>query len=460
MSRYKRILIAVIAGYLAGMIASVVLSYRYTLRQAETATLMRLGGIANSLALQIDGDRHAQLMRRYTTKDAIRTNEQDSTYFDLHRMLARNYVANMLHSPIYTIIYDSLSSGYAFGVTSAEMPYFRHSYRSAPVALMEKHLEGAMIPMYTDEFGTWLSAFAAIKDKKGAVVALVQADEHFNEFIVEARKNAMNNSAVILLIFVILMAVLLRIIQPLLAREQKDKRLIESAHEQIKQLDDFRKEMLANLSHDLRTPMANIMGYAETLHLKNASISPDTREKYLSVIALESRRMNTMIAQLFDLSKFEAGQITLKKEPVNLSELAQDNFYKYTETAKEKSVRLITEIQQPLPLVSVDIAWIDRVVQNLLDNAFKYVNEGGLVKITIYTEMEHLHFKVCNSGKPIKQEHLPHIFDRYFRVAHKGTESTGLGLAIVKKVIELHGGRVWAEVSNDLTTFRFEINMI
>jgi signal transduction histidine kinase len=213
--------------------------------------------------------------------------------------------------------------------------------------------------------------------------------------------------------------------------------------------------MIANVSHDLRTPMASIMGFADTLIQKKEDLRPENSEKYLQIISKEAKRMNAMIAELFDLSKLEAGQIILHKEPFNLSEMAQDILYTYTEQAKQKQIRLLTEFQEALPLLEADIYWIDKVLQNLLSNAFKYVNDGGLILFTIFTENENLHFKVCNSGKTIEKEHLAHIFDRYFKSSNHQTDSTGLGLAIVKKIIELHDGKIWAEVNEDITTFRF-----
>jgi signal transduction histidine kinase len=459
LSRFRLIFIAILVGFISIAGFSIGWSYYHALAQAEAGTLMRLGGIVNSLALQIDGNAHEALMRRYASKDDIQTNGQDSQYAAIHHILQRNYVANMLHSPVYTIVYDTAAHHYAFGVTSAEMPYFRHPYRSAPTALMEKGHEGAMIPRYRDEFGVWLSAFAVVKNKQGRVVALVQADEHFEAFILNTRKEALQNIGVISLIFLGLLLVLLRIIQPMLAREQRDKKALKAVHDQTVALDHFRKEMLANVSHDLRTPMASILGYAETLQQKSAVLTADERDKYLNIIASEARRMNKMIGELFDLSRLESGQVELHKEPVNLSELAQDNLHKYTEQARERNINLVTDFQTPLPLLNADIQWIDRVIQNLLENAFKYVNDGGVVKITIFVRDSLLHFKVCNSGKPIKTEHLPHIFERYFRSSNRSKDSTGLGLSIVKKTIELHNGRVWAEVKDDITTFRFELGV-
>ncbi len=128
--------------------------------------------------------------------------------------------------------------------------------------------------------------------------------------------------------------------------------------------------------------------------------------------------------------------------------------------AQHRNIRLLTDFQEPLPLLYADIAWMDRVLQNLLSNAFKYVDDGGYIKFTLYTEAEYFHLKVCNSGPPADPKHLPHLFDRYFRSSNQQSDSTGLGLAIVKKIVELHGGKIWAEANEELTTFRFFIPLI
>jgi signal transduction histidine kinase len=249
---------------------------------------------------------------------------------------------------------------------------------------------------------------------------------------------------------------LLRVLQTVLLKEQRQKAALAAAHEQITGLDHFRKEMLANVSHDLRTPVTNISGFAETL-LQKPDLTAAEQKRYLDIIIKSAKRMDAMISEIFDLSKLEARQITLKKEPFNLAELAQDILYAQSEQASSKQVRLLTEFQEELPQLEADIFWIDRVLQNLLTNAFKHVNDGGLIKVSIFTENDLLHLKVCNSGTPIEQEHLAYIFDRYFKSSNHQSGGTGLGLAIAHKIVALHGGNIWAEVSGDITTFRFSL---
>ena len=458
-TRLKQVLATVIIGFLVLMIYFVVWSYRQQISQAENTTLMRLQGITNSLAIQIDGDAHQHLFMQYLKKNDITANNQDSIYGQINRILAKNYEANMLHTPIYTIVYDTLSSNYVFGINSTDKPYFRHPYNSAPKAIMEKHYEGAMIPEYEDENGTWLSAFQAIKNDKGKVVALVQADEKFDEFIIKARASAWRNILISAFFFIVLMVVLIRILQPILKREQEDKIALAAANKQITQLDTFRKEMIANISHDLRTPMASILGYSEILIHKKSQLTDSEQIKYLNVIVSEANRLNRMVGELFDLSKLEAGEIKLDKEKFNITELAQDTLYKYSLAAKEKNVRLVTHFQENLPLVEADIRWIDCVLQNLMDNAIKFVNEDGWVKFTVFTEQNLLYFKVCNSGETIDPEHIPFIFDRYFKANSTRKDSTGLGLAIVKKIIDLHEGEIKCDIEGGYTTFKFSLPM-
>lgn len=458
--RFKNILLIVVLGFAILTAVYVFWSYQHNLAQAQQASLMRLMGIANALALQIDGDKHEGLMEQYRTRGAIIASDQDSVYQQIHTVLAKNVTANMLKTPVYTIVFDSFALEYVFGVTSAPMPYFRHPYRSYPQTMMDKHHEGAMIPMYEDEFGMWLSAFSVIKNKSGKVVALVQADEPFEAFIRNARAEAVKNILFSLIVSGLFLLVLMRLLQPILKREEKDKEALARAHEQIVALDHFRKEMMANLSHDLRTPIAAMMGFSDTLLQKKEMLSEEEINRYLKIIGKETRRVNGMIGDLFDLSKLEAGQIVLHKELFNPAEMAQDVFFTQLEQAQDRNIRLMTEFQKPLPLLYADVAWMDRVLQNLLSNAFKYVNDGGLIKFTIFTEADHLHMKVCNSGQSVDPSHLPHLFDRYFRSTNQQSDSTGLGLAIAKKIVELHGGKIWAEANREVTTFRFFVPVI
>ncbi len=376
----------------------------------------------------------------------------------------------MLQTPIYTIVMEP-GKHHEFGVTSADQPYFRHPYHSAPAPLMVENRENATIPRYHDEFGTWLSAFAAVKNRAGQTVAWLQADEHFDDFIVSARSQALQNLLPILLVFIVFLLILVKIIQPILENEHRRHDTLQNALlenqqisaqlaeslEKITALDDFRKEMIANVSHDLRTPLASVLGYLETVVNKREQLHADERQRFLSVALVEARRLHRLVGDLFELSKLESGQIQLEIEPFSIAELAQDTLQKYQLQAEGKQVRLLTEFAPALPMVAGDIRWLDRVLQNLLDNALRHAEPNGFVMITLFWEGEKVHLKVCNSGDPIPEAHLPKVFDRYFKSANRKKAGSGLGLTIVKKIIDLHGEQVWAEVNGEVTTFRFTL---
>ncbi len=159
---------------------------------------------------------------------------------------------------------------------------------------MEKHAEGAMIPRYQDEFGSWLSAFAAVRNSKGQMVALVQADQKFDDFMAQARAEVLQNLLVGVLTGTFFLVLLIRILQPILRKERLNKEALSAANrenkriaaqlqqslEQVTALDNFRREMIVNLSHDLRTPMASILGYLETVILKKPSSLMPNRKSF------------------------------------------------------------------------------------------------------------------------------------------------------------------------------------
>ncbi len=469
-SKLRQILTVVVVGFLILVAYFSVWTYQNSLNQAETSSLNRLAGIVYTLAMQIDGDEHEQLMLRYPQKDALRTIDADSIYQKIHIVLRLNQTANMLQTPIYTII-STADNGHGFAVTSAKVPYFRHPYHSAPEPFMVENRENATIPRYRDEFGSWLSAFAAVKNRAGKTVAWVQADERFDDFIERARTQAIRNLLPALLVFALFLFVLVIIILPILKNERRHRDELQAAllenreisHQleaslgKITELDDFRKEMIANVSHDLRTPLASVLGYLETVIKKHDHLDPDEQSRFLNIALVEARRLNRLVSELFELSKLESGQIQLELEPFSIAELAQDVLQKYQVQADEKQVRLLTEFAPNLPLVEGDIRWLDRVLQNLLDNALRYSEPDGFVMITLFPENEKINLKVCNSGDPIPEANLSKVFDRYFKSSNRKKGGAGLGLTIVKKIIDLHGERVWAEVNGEVTTFRFTL---
>lgn len=233
---------------------------------------------------------------------------------------------------------------------------------------------------------------------------------------------------------------------------------IEQNIQELKGVDNLRRELISNVSHDLRTPVASIQGYAETLLLKKETIQPQEQEKYLEVIYKSCGRLKKLVEDLFELSKLEAHQVKPQPEPFSIAELVYDIANKYRIISQKKGISVNTVIAKEVPLVEADISMIDRVLQNLIDNAVKYCKEGDTINIEIDTKNpQTVEVRVADSGQGIKQEDLEHVFQRYYK-GREDRQSTGLGLAIVKKIIELHQSsiRVFSQLGKG-TTFSFDL---
>lgn len=213
--------------------------------------------------------------------------------------------------------------------------------------------------------------------------------------------------------------------------------------DQLKSVDRLRKELIANVSHDLRTPLAIIQGYIETLQMKEGTISPEERKRYLKTVMDSSEKLSKLVTQLFEYSKLEAEQITPQKEPFPLQELCQDIVFKYQLLAKEKNITLEWVGKRDLPMVFADIGLVERVLQNLLDNALKYSPPHSKVSISLDNVDKGVQVSIADSGPGIPLEQQAHIFERYRQLDNAKAKAAaqggaGLGLSIVKKILDLH----------------------
>lgn len=226
--------------------------------------------------------------------------------------------------------------------------------------------------------------------------------------------------------------------------------------EDLKAVDKLRRELIANVSHDLRSPMSVIQGYIETMMIKGEKLTADEQKKYLEVIFKSSEKLNTLVSDLFELTKLEARQVKLQKERFNINELLQDTAQQYQLKAEAKNIKLKTDLNTP-SMVKADIGMMQRVIQNLMDNALKYTPVNGQISVKSIVENGQLSIAITNTGRGIPQEQLPLIFDRYFMLDKEkhGIDGSGLGLAIVKKIIDIHEGdiRVTSQI-DELTSFR------
>ena len=230
--------------------------------------------------------------------------------------------------------------------------------------------------------------------------------------------------------------------------------------DELKQVDKLRRELIANVSHDLRNPLAIIQGYIETMIMKADGMTKEESDKYLKIILESSEKLTALVSDLFELSKLEARQVQLKKEPFFIHELVNDACQKIKLISENKNIEVKSEMAETLPMVYGDIAMIDRVIQNLLDNAIKYTPADGKIILNVEANNGQVQVKVENSGEGISEKDLPLIFDRYYKVdkEKEGIKGTGLGLAIVKNILEVHDSEIKVRsLPNELTSFYFSL---
>jgi signal transduction histidine kinase len=229
--------------------------------------------------------------------------------------------------------------------------------------------------------------------------------------------------------------------------------------DKIKSLEKVRSDLIANISHDLRTPLAIIQGYIETLQMKEGSLNPKERKEYLAKINSSGERLAKLIAQLFEYSKLEANQIEPQKESFLISELANDVHRSYQVLAQKKNISLHLNMESQVPLVFADISLVERAIQNLMDNALKFTPEGGEVMVSIKPHKENVEISIKDSGPGIAKENQQLVFERYRQTkTGKEKEGAGLGLAIVRKIMDLHNARIKVfSQPNEGTTFSFNL---
>ncbi len=235
--------------------------------------------------------------------------------------------------------------------------------------------------------------------------------------------------------------------------------------DRMKQIDKLRRDLVANVSHDLRSPLASIRGYVETILMHDDTLSPEERRSYLDITLRNTRTLERLVQELFDLSQLENAEYRPNFEQVSMPELVQDVVLKLTPNADRRQVELRMEMPRNVPLVRADIALIERVVTNLIENAIRYTPARGGVTVEIVRHGDRVHVTVSDNGCGIDREDLPHVFDRFYRADRSRVRATdqsgtgsGLGLAIAKRIIELHGSEVtvWSEL-NVGSRFSFDL---
>ena len=231
--------------------------------------------------------------------------------------------------------------------------------------------------------------------------------------------------------------------------------------ESIEQFENTRNSFVANISHDLRTPMTTITGFVQGI--LDGTIPEEKHEWYLSIVLDESKRLSRIVSDLLDISKLGQGSFDLELRDFDINELVRLTVIKFEKKITDKDIMLSVEFDKDSVLVNADKDAISRVLTNLLDNAIKFTNEKGFIDIRVGTKNGKSYVSIQNSGLGIVEEDLKHIFDRFYKTDKSRSldkNGAGLGLYIVKSIIQAHGERVWAEsVQDEFARFSFTMQL-
>ena len=236
---------------------------------------------------------------------------------------------------------------------------------------------------------------------------------------------------------------------------------IREQFESLKETDRLRRELVSNVSHDLRTPLASMHGYVETLMIKNDTLTTDERKHYLEITRKHTLRLRQLIGDLFELSKLDSASVHPSLEIFSLAELLWDVTQDFELEAQKKDIKIEVNAKPEASSVYADIGLMQRVLENLIKNALKYTPRGGQINISLDKRPGCIAVAVSDTGCGIAEKDLDKVFDRFYRSAkddNEASNSAGLGLAIVRKILDLHGSRI--TVSSELnhgTCFEFAL---
>ncbi len=256
-------------------------------------------------------------------------------------------------------------------------------------------------------------------------------------------------------------AAILKGVADQLAVAIENTRLIKETAETtaLRETNRMKDEFVSMVSHELRTPLSSIKGYSRTLLAADGNWDEKTRREFISIISDESDKLADLVENVLEMSRIEAGRIPISREPILMSRFCKSVVERVEKHHPEMKFKC--DLDDNLPLVDADARRVEQVLVNLLQNAAKY-SSGTLVRLTgHYDGGDDVTLGVTDDGVGIASEHLPHLFDKFYRVEQGrsgGASGTGLGLAIARRLVDAQGGRIWVESKPGKgTTFRFTL---
>ncbi len=226
--------------------------------------------------------------------------------------------------------------------------------------------------------------------------------------------------------------------------------------EALRTSDRLRRQMLADVSHELKTPLTSIRAYIETLQMPEIAADIGRRERYFKTIEQETRRLDRIVSDLLDLARYENGVSTPDVRVFSIERLYQQVAARHEREAEARAIRIDLAVDADADQLTADPHRIDQVIDNLVANALRHAPDGGRIALAAARAGHEVVLSVSDTGAGIAPEHLPHVFDRFYKVDPSrpgGAAGSGLGLSIVKAIVERHGGTVGVASAPGHTVF-------
>jgi len=217
-----------------------------------------------------------------------------------------------------------------------------------------------------------------------------------------------------------------------------------------RELDNLKSNFVSNVSHELRTPLVAIGKSLSLLLTKTAGEINDNQQQFLSIADHNVKRLGRLIDDLLDLAKLEAGKLDLRRAPSSVEKIANDVVASFAAWENSKGLTLEKKVQENIPQANIDPDRITQVLTNLVGNAIKFTPSGGRITVaaSYHPDRREIEIAVQDNGLGIAAENIPRIFSKFYQVGERSSADmagTGIGLSITKEIVELHGGRIWAE---------------
>ncbi|MBC7653288.1 MAG: HAMP domain-containing histidine kinase [Oligoflexus sp.] len=431
---------------------------------AKQNVFAKLSTAANILAAQIDGDEHEKVTSKFNTKDQIKNSVEDTSYNKIHLQLREVQKSTHINTPIYTLV-KSKNNQFLFAITSSSSPYYFHTYHNPPKELSQNFDKGDNLDEYKDENGVWLSAFAPIKNKLGKVVAVVQIDKNFQEFLKDINNQFFNNIIFIILVYSVIGFFLYIFLKDVLHKEETHNKIqknykneleievkqrtldLNKANIQLTKVNNELESFFYSTSHDIRGPLCRILG------LTSLAKFEDDKQEIVDMIEIESQKMDEMLKKMVLVNGIRTKPLDIEEILVydKINQILNQVKSKYKYAKADIKIKLDT---QSLKKFHSDTEIFESIVTNILDNAFKF-SDGLSPKIIINSFVDNdgiFCLTVENNGKTFSEIELKNAFE-FFKKAHKkgDMDTIRLGLYTIKNCVDKLNGVVDISYKNDLT---------